>query len=124
MGNIAVSRDLIRRIDDNHSLVQFVCEEARDLPQHRRLAHAGPPEEKDALPGAHQVLDDADRAKHGAADTAGETDDLALPIADARDAMQRALDAGAVVRVELADARDDVSRPLSNLSVAKDNLSG
>ena len=60
------------------------------------------------LPGLDQVLDDLDRAEHGAADPRSQADDLAAPIADGRDAVQGALDAGAVVLAERADVVDDV----------------
>ena len=98
MGDIAVAGDLVRRVDDDDALVHFVREEAGDLAQHRRLADAGPAEEQDALPFAHKVFDDADGAENGAADAAGQADDAPFAVTDARDAVQRALDAGAVVR--------------------------
>src|SRR4029078_365000 len=53
-----------------------------------------------------QVFDHADGAVHGAADAAGEPDNLAPAIADETDAVQRALDAGAVVIAEIADVVD------------------
>ena len=43
----------------------------------------------------------------GAADAGGEADDLALAVADGGDAMEGALDAGAVVLAEVADALGD-----------------
>ena len=64
-----------------------------------------------------------DRAEDGAADAAGEADDPAAAVADARDAVQRALDAGAVVFAELADARDDVlDVALGDLALAEHDL--
>ena len=70
------------------------------------------------LPGLDDVADDVDRAEDGAADAAGEADDLARAVADGRDAVQRALDPGAVVVAERADALDDVlDVPLGHLAV-------
>jgi len=92
-------------------------------PQHRRLAHAGPPQEKNALSGSHEVLDDANGTEDCPADAAGETDDLALAVTDARDAVQGTLDASAVVSSELADARNDrVDLLLCDLFVTEDDL--
>src|SRR5581483_2847564 len=93
--DIAVARDLVRRVDDDDALVHVVGQHARDLAQHGRLADARPAEEQRAAPGLDQVLDYLDRAEDGAADAAGETDDAPAAVADARDAVQRALDAGA-----------------------------
>src|SRR5207244_6799359 len=75
----------------------------------RRLAYARAPKKRDALPADDHVLDDVDRAGDGPADPAGDTHDLAAAIADHRDAMQRALDAGPVVVTERSDpARDEL----------------
>src|SRR5450756_2613041 len=108
MRDIAVAGDLVRGVDDNHALVEIVRHKARDLPQHRRLADARPAEEKHALLGAHKVLDDADRPEAGAANAAGQPDDAALAVADAGDAVELTLGAGAVVARKLADAGEHV----------------
>ena len=68
MRNVTVTRDLVRCVDDDHALVEVVRHEARDLPQHRRLADARPAEQEDALLCPHEVLDDADRPEDGAPD--------------------------------------------------------
>ena len=106
--DVAVAGDLVGRVDDDDALVELVGQHARGLAQHRRLADARPAHDQDALARLDQVLDDLDRAEHGAADAAGQADDLAAAIADGADAVQRALDAGAVVVAERADVVDDV----------------
>ena len=50
------------------------------------------------------VFDDVDGAIHGATDAQRQPDDRAQPVADGRDAVQRALEPGAVVGVERTDA--------------------
>ena len=60
------------------------------------------------MPGLDEVVDDLDGPEDRPADAAGEADDLAAPVADGADAMERALDAGAVVVAEGADVVDDV----------------
>ncbi len=105
MGNVAVAGDLVGRVDNHHAL--GLGQDARRLAQHGRLADARPPEQQHALAAGDDVLDDVDRAVHGPADAAGQSDDARMAVADRRDAVQRAFDAGAVVGVELADARHD-----------------
>src|SRR5215472_2600254 len=58
-------------------------------------------------PSKH-IEQDVDRAVHGTAHAARETDDLSLPIANRANTMQRLLDAGTVVRAERRDTRADM----------------
>ena len=67
------------------------------------LPTPGRPHEQDAPARLHEVSDDGDGAVDGAADAAGEAHDVAPAVAYARDAVQRALDARAVIAAELAD---------------------
>ena len=69
------------------------------------LPTPGRPSEQDALAGLDDVLDDVDRAVDRAAHAARQAHDVPAPVANGGDAVQRALHAGAIVRVELADAR-------------------
>jgi len=54
-----------------------------------------------------ESMDDLDRTEHGPADAAGQPDDLAVAVADGADAMERPLDAGAIVVAERPDMLDD-----------------
>src|SRR5581483_8620327 len=56
----------------------------------------------------HQILDHRDRAVDGAADAADEADRPPGAVADDGDAVQGALDAGAVVAADGADARQHI----------------
>ena len=110
--DVAVARDLVRRVDDHDTLAVLVGEDARHLAQHRRLAHAGPPQQEHAAPRLGQVVDDLDRAEHRPPDARGQPDDLAFAVADRRDAVQRPLDARAVVLPKVPDAlRHQLERP-------------
>ena len=111
--NIAVACDLIAGIDHHDPLVKVVRENARDFAQHRRLADAGASEQQNAFARLDQIANDRDRAVHGAPDAAGETDDIAGSIADRGNAVQRALDTGAIVVAERADPVGDVNEILS-----------
>ncbi len=72
------------------------------------LPTPGRPEQADRLAAAQHVEQNVDRAVDGAPDAAGEPDDLSGAITNRADAMQRLLDAGAIVGAEGRDARADV----------------
>ena len=64
----------------------------------------GSAQDQEALSGFDQVLDNIDRAIDRPPYPAGEANNVAAPVADGRNAVQGAFQAGAVIRVELADA--------------------
>src|SRR6185436_18540559 len=106
--HVTVTGDLVGRVDDDDALLEVVGEHARGLAEQRGLADTGTAEEEDRSPAFDDVADDLDGTDHSAADATGEADDVALSVTQRRDAVQRALDAGAVVLAEAADARRDV----------------
>ena len=104
MGDVAVAGDLVAGVHDHHALV--LAAQARRLAQQRRLADARAPQQQDALVLGDDVLDDVDGAVDGAPDAASQPDHIALAVADGRDAMQRAFDAGPVVLAKIAHVLD------------------
>src|SRR5205807_2085984 len=88
---------------DDDALAHRVAEHARAFAQHRGLADARRSEKQDGLTADHDVLDDVDGSGDGTAHATREANDLALAIADGADAVQRSLDAGAVVVPEVTD---------------------
>src|SRR5262249_44168208 len=102
--DVAVARDLVAGVHDDDPLPQLLRKHAGHLPQFGRLAAPGPPEHQDALAALHHVLDDVNGSVDGAPDPTGQADDPALTVANGGDAVQRALDPGAVVLAERADA--------------------
>src|SRR6202022_3476829 len=100
--------DLVRRVDDHDSLAQIVGQNARGFAQQRRFAHAWAAHHEDAAARLDNVANNGDRAIDRAPHAARDADDAAFAIADRRDAMQRALDAGPIVVAKNADALDDV----------------
>src|SRR6266853_6167669 len=107
VGDVPIAANFIRRIDDDDSLFHLVGKHTGALAQHGRLAYARPPEQEDALSANHHVLDDVDRPRDGPANAAGHTDDLAAAVTDGGYAMQRPLDASAVVITKGPYARRD-----------------
>ena len=83
-------------------------QDAGGLAQQGGLAHARAAQDEDALARFDDVLDDVDGAVDGAPDAQRQPDDVPAPVADGGDAVQGALDAGAVVGVEFTDAFDHV----------------
>src|SRR5262249_2749319 len=82
---------------------QLVREQARAFAQHRRLPDARSPQEQDALAADDDVADDLAGAGDRAAHAHGQAGDAARAVAYRGDAVQRALDSGAVVLAELTD---------------------
>jgi len=123
MGDIAVPGDLIGGVDDDDALVHFIGEHARHLPQHGRLAHTGPAKEEDAFAGLDDVFNSRDGAVNGTTDAAGEADNAASAVTDARYAVKGPLDAGPVVFPEITDPVDDVlDVDVGDLVVAENGL--
>ena len=107
MRNVAVTGDFVGRVDDHDALALF-GEHTRAFAQHRRLADARTSEQADRFPAADHVEDDVDRAVDRTADAARQPNDAAGAIANRADAMQRLLDARAVVAAERRESRGDV----------------
>jgi hypothetical protein len=123
MGDVAVPGDLVRGVDHDDALAEVVGQDAGGLAEHRRLADARPAHDQDRLPGLDEVGDDLDRAVDRAADAAGEPDDLAVPVADRADPMERPLDPRPVVVAERPDVLHDVADiRLGDLPVEQDHL--
>jgi hypothetical protein len=103
MRDVAVTGDLVRGIDDDDALREVVREDARDLAQHRRLPDSGTAEQQDAAPRLDDVADDLDRPVDGATNAEREPNDLPRAVPQRADAVERSLDAGAIVAAELPD---------------------
>ena len=100
--HIAIPANFIRGVHDDDPFI--FGQNARGFTQHGGFADARFAQQQNAFAGFHQVLDDIDRAIHGAADAAGETNNGAVAVADGRNAVQGAFEPGAVIGVEFADA--------------------
>ena len=106
VGDIAVTPYLVAGIHDHHSLV--FRQDPSHLAKHRRLPHAGLSQKQDAFPGSYDVSNDLDRPVDGPAHPAGQAHNAALPVPYRRDAMERALDASAVIFAEVPYPRGNV----------------
>ncbi len=103
VGNVAIAGDLIACIDNDHAL--HLAAQTRRLAQQCRFAYARSPQQQDAAFAVDDILDDLDRTVDSAPHATGKADDIALTVADGRDAMQCALDASTVVGAKVAHAR-------------------
>src|SRR5580658_2374932 len=97
MRNLTVPADLVAGIRDDRPSAERTREERRGASEQGRLAHAGLADHEHAAPAAQQVRDRLRCAGDCAPGPEREPDDLMVPVADAGDAVQRALDPGAVV---------------------------
>ena len=112
--NIAVTGDFVGRIDDDDALVHLVRQHPRGLAEQGGLADPGPSQQQQRLAAFDDVAQDGDRAEQGAPDPAGQPDDGPGAVADGRDAVQGALDAGAVVLPERPHVRRHVVQVLAH----------
>ncbi len=108
VGDVTVARDLVGRVDDDHTLTALVAEHAGAFAQHRCLADAGRAEQEDRLAADDHVLDDVDGPRHRPTDAAGQADDGAFAVADGADPVERALDPRSVVVTKETDVLGDV----------------
>ena len=119
--NIAIAADFVGRIHDDHP--RLIAQNPGSFAQQRRLADAGPAQQQDALARLDDILDDINHAVDRAPDATGQPDDPPLPVANARNPVQRPLDPGPVVIGKLANAFDDVVDVLvADLAVAQNQL--
>src|SRR5262249_33102667 len=102
--DVAVARDFVGRVHDNHALVHLVREHAGTLTQQGGLSYARRADKEYALARLDEVFDDGDGAVHCPPNTAGQAHNIAATVANAGYAVQGALYSGAVVAAELAYA--------------------
>src|SRR5260370_41618723 len=98
MWHVAVAADLIGGIDNDDAL-QF-CQNVSCLAKHCRLADAWRSQDKHALSGFDQILDDVNGSVHCPPNPACQPHDVAPPVAYGRDTVQCPLDSCTVIGVE------------------------
>ena len=109
MGDVAVTGDLVGGVHDDDALALVAPARGRTSRSMVVLPMPGGPSSRMLRPGLDEVVDDVDGAVHRPADAAGEARRCApARLRIARDAVQGALDPGAVVIAEVADALDHV----------------
>ena len=90
-------------VDDDHTATALGRQHARDVPQDGGLPGPGPPQDENGLAAAGQVRDQRRAARHRPPHAAGEPHDATVPVTQAADAVQRAVNAGPVVLAKLTD---------------------
>tara|TARA_B110000116_G_scaffold195021_1_gene169863 strand:+ start:597 stop:1019 length:423 start_codon:yes stop_codon:yes gene_type:complete len=107
VGHIAIAGDLVRCVYDHHPFTDLIRKHASNLAQHRRLANARPSQQKHALTGANQIVDDPNAPKDCSSDTTGNANRTAAAISDNRNPVKGSFNPGPIVVAELADALND-----------------
>ena len=108
MGNVPVPGNFVGSVHDDNPLARLVGQHPRHLPQHRRLAHPGAPQQQDIFAAVREILNHLDGAENGAPHPAGDAHHAAAAVADGRNAMQRPFHTRPVVAAEMADAVHNV----------------
>jgi hypothetical protein len=80
--HIAIARNLVRRVNDDHTLAKVIGKHTGHFPEHGRFANTRSAQQQDALARLDQVLDQAHAAKHGAAHAARQADGFAGTVSD------------------------------------------
>jgi hypothetical protein len=107
VGHIAIARDLVRGVYNHHPFADLVCKHARNLAQHRRLANARPSQQKHALTGANQIVDDPNAPKDCSSHTTGNAHRTPAAISYDRYPVKGSFNPGPIVVAELTDALND-----------------
>jgi hypothetical protein len=107
--DVTIAGDLVRGVDNHDAPTVLIGQEASRLTQQGGLPDSWPTQEQYALPLGHKVTDDIKRSADGAADAAGQADDLAPTVAHSGDAVQRARNTGTIIVAERAKLRCDSS---------------
>ena len=101
--NVSVPSDLVAGVHHHHAPAVLLGEDARDLSNRRRLPHARPTQEEHRRARGEQVPDQIRAALDGASHACGEAHDAALAVTNDGDAVQRPVDARAVIAANLPD---------------------
>jgi hypothetical protein len=113
MRNIAITADFVGSIDNNHTLDHFSGQDASGFAEKRGLSDSRTTQQQQALSGFDNISQDIHGAEHSAAHSTGQPNDDLAPVANRRDSMQRALDAGTIVECEGADTMSHILDVLS-----------
>ena len=106
MWNVAVTGNLVRGVDYHDALAELRGEDAGRLAEHGGLTNAGATHDQDRSARLDVITEDFNRAEDRAANAAGEANDSIGAITNRGDAMEGALDAGAIITAKATDARD------------------
>ena len=103
VGDVAITGDLIARVDHNNAPLQLIGKHPGDLAQRRCLAHTRAPHQQQGLPSIQEVPHHGNGAEHGSAHPAGQTDHLTLTVANRADPVKRSFNSRPVVATELTE---------------------
>ncbi len=101
--DVAITGDLIARVDHNNAPLQLIRKHPSDLTQRRCLAHTRAPHQQQGLPSIQKVPHHGNGAEHGSPHPAGQTDHVALTIAYRADPVKRSFNSRTVIATELTE---------------------
>ena len=106
--DLPIATDLVAGIGDHDPAVQLIRQDRGRAAQHGGLPRPRPAHHQDVPPGLEHLLQGLRRLADRPPDPKGKADDLVVPVADARDPMQGAVDAGSVVLPESRDPAEHI----------------
>src|SRR2546425_1645257 len=108
MGNIPITRDFIGGIDDHHPFIGIVREDASYFTQQGGFTHTWATKNQDGLTLFDDIADQCNTAEYRSTNAAGQANYFPFTIAQRADAMERTLDASAVVVTKFTNTLDHV----------------
>jgi hypothetical protein len=124
MRDVAITGNLIAGVDNHDALLKIVRQDASDFSQHRRLSDSRSTKQQDALSGLYEIADDPNCPVDSAPNTAGQSNNVAAPIADSRDAMKRPLNTCTIIISEAANSIGDKREVVASYFTLRQESSG
>jgi hypothetical protein len=108
VGNLSIAADLVASIGDDDPPVQLIGEDGGRAAKHGGLAGTRTAHDEDVATSFEEIAERLRNPRDGASVAEGETDDLMIPVPDARDPVKRSIYAGSIVLPETRDTAEDV----------------
>jgi hypothetical protein len=108
MRNIPITRDFIGGINDHHTFIGFVREDARYFTQQSSFTHTWATENQNGLTLFDNITDQGNTAEYRSTNTAGQADNFSLAIAEGANTMERTLYTSTVIVAKFTNTLDHV----------------
>ena len=108
MGDITISSNLVRGIDNYNTLLQLIGQNSGDLAQHGCFAHSRLSQQQNAAAAFDNILNYIGISIDGSTHSSREPYNTPVPITNGRNTVQGGIDTSAIVRTKLGDIRSYV----------------